>query len=125
MGLLASIGVSVIVAAALAVVAARLRQPLIIAYIATGALLGPHVGINLVHDEESIERIAEMAVVVILGALLSAHYLAWEALWLAPLLFLLIRPLAVSAALWLSQTSALQRLLAAWFGIRGVGPCTT
>jgi hypothetical protein len=38
----------------LAVIAARLRQPLIIACIAPGALLGPHVGINLVHDEESI-----------------------------------------------------------------------
>jgi len=66
MDLMASIGICVIVAAALAVVAARLRQPLIIAYIATGALLGPHVGINVVHDEASIEGIAEIGLILLL-----------------------------------------------------------
>lgn len=66
MGLLASIGICVIVAAVLAVVAARLKQPLIIAYIATGALLGPHIGINLVHEEESIEQIAEIGLILLL-----------------------------------------------------------
>jgi Kef-type K+ transport system membrane component KefB len=66
MDLLPSIGICVIVAAALAVVAARLKQPLIIAYIATGALLGPHIGINLIHEEESIERIAEIGLILLL-----------------------------------------------------------
>ena len=66
MDLMASIGVCVIVAAALAVIAARLRQPLIIGYIATGVLLGPEMGINLVHDEESIERIAELGLILLL-----------------------------------------------------------
>jgi Kef-type K+ transport system membrane component KefB len=66
MDLMASIGICVIVAAALAVVATRLRQPLIIAYIATGVLLGPHVGINVVHDEASIEGIAEIGLILLL-----------------------------------------------------------
>jgi NhaP-type Na+/H+ or K+/H+ antiporter len=90
--------------------------------IATGPETAPaYMAQAVLGFNEQLERIAEVAVVVLLGALLSAHYLAWEALWFAPLLFLVIRPLAVSAALWGSQTSGLQRLLAAWFGIRGVG----
>jgi Kef-type K+ transport system membrane component KefB/Trk K+ transport system NAD-binding subunit len=66
MDLLTSIGTSIIVAALLAVVAQRLGQPLIIGYIVAGALLGPHVGLGLVHDEESIELIAEIGLVLLL-----------------------------------------------------------
>jgi sodium/hydrogen antiporter len=43
---------------------------------------------------------------------------AW---WLVPLLFLLVRPLAVGLGLLRSPSSSGQRWLIAWFGIRGVG----
>ncbi|MGH7314384.1 MAG: cation:proton antiporter [Candidatus Rokuibacteriota bacterium] len=66
MDLVASIGISIIVAAALAGVAQRLRQPLIIGYIVTGALLGPQVGLGVIHDEANIEQIAEIGLVLLL-----------------------------------------------------------
>lgn len=66
MDLLTSIGISIVVAAALALLAHRLGQPLIIGYIVAGAVLGPHVGFNVIHDEESIELIAEIGLVLLL-----------------------------------------------------------
>lgn len=66
MDLAASIAISIVVATALAAVAQRLGQPLIIGYIVAGAVLGPHVGLNLVHDEENIEHIAELGLVLLL-----------------------------------------------------------
>ena len=66
MDLLTSIGTSIIVAAALALVAHRLGQPLIIGYIVAGAILGPHVGLNVIHDEHSIELIAEIGLILLL-----------------------------------------------------------
>ena len=70
---------------------------------------------------EQLERIGEVAVVVLVGVLISAYHLATEGLWFIPLLFLTIRPLAVGVGLLGSPTSGLQRVLTAWFGIRGIG----
>ena len=70
---------------------------------------------------EQIERIGEIAVVVILGALLSPDLLASRVLWLAPLLFLVIRPLSVVAGLVLADVTRREVMLGAWFGVRGVG----
>jgi NhaP-type Na+/H+ or K+/H+ antiporter len=70
---------------------------------------------------EQLERIAEVAIVVLLGAMLLNHGLPTEALWFAPLLFLVIRPVAVWLGLLGSPVSPIQRRLIAWFGIRGVG----
>jgi Kef-type K+ transport system membrane component KefB len=64
--LLTSIGVSIVAAACLAVVARRLGQPLIIGYILAGAVLGPHVGLGLIHDEKGIELIAEIGLILLL-----------------------------------------------------------
>ncbi|HYB44278.1 MAG TPA: cation:proton antiporter [Candidatus Methylomirabilis sp.] len=64
--LLGAISVSIVAAAALALVARRVRQPLILGYIAGGAFLGPHLGIGLVVDEASIEAIAEMGLILLL-----------------------------------------------------------
>src|SRR5262245_49605541 len=66
MDLLTSIGLSIIVAAALALVAHRLGQPLIIGYIVAGAVLGPHVGLNVIHNEHSIELIAQIGLILLL-----------------------------------------------------------
>jgi NhaP-type Na+/H+ or K+/H+ antiporter len=70
---------------------------------------------------EQLERIAEVAAVLLLGAMLTPAYLNPAALWFAPLLFLAIRPFAVAVGLAGSPAARLQRGLIAWFGVRGVG----
>lgn len=69
-----------------------------------------------------LERIAELVVVMVAGAMLSYTYLPHGGIWFLLLLFFLARPLSV----WLSLTGATtisrdQRILISWFGIRGVG----
>ncbi|MBI1737549.1 MAG: cation:proton antiporter [Candidatus Rokubacteria bacterium] len=64
--LLTGISVSIVAATVLALIARQLRQPLILGYILGGALLGPHVGLGLVHDEVSIELISEMGLILLL-----------------------------------------------------------
>jgi NhaP-type Na+/H+ or K+/H+ antiporter len=70
---------------------------------------------------EQLERIGEVTVVLLLGGMLSWHFLPPVALWFIPLLFLVIRPLSVYAGLLGSRTTGLQRGMIAWFGIRGIG----
>ncbi|WP_287129261.1 sodium:proton antiporter [Candidatus Cyanaurora vandensis] len=71
---------------------------------------------------EQLERIGEVAVVVILGAMLSSYYPPpVETYWLIPVLFLVVRPLSVWLGLLGSKTSGLQQGLMGWFGIRGLG----
>lgn len=70
---------------------------------------------------EQLERLAEMSVVVILGAMLFRVPTPAAALWFLPLFFLGIRPLSVAVGLVGSGLRRDQRLLIAWFGVRGVG----
>jgi Kef-type K+ transport system membrane component KefB len=64
--LLAAIALSVIAAAALALIARILRQPLILGYIAGGVALGRHLGLGVVSDEASIEVISEIGLIFLL-----------------------------------------------------------
>jgi Kef-type K+ transport system membrane component KefB len=66
MNLLTAVSLSLIAAAALALVARRLGQPLILGYVVAGALLGGHVGLGVVTDEEAIELIAEIGLILLL-----------------------------------------------------------
>jgi sodium/hydrogen antiporter len=68
-----------------------------------------------------LERLGEVVVVLLLGAMLFPHWLSVAALWVAPLLFLVIRPLAVGVGLLGSPMARLPRVLVSWFGIRGIG----
>jgi sodium/hydrogen antiporter len=70
---------------------------------------------------EHLERIAEAAVVLLLGGMISSGYFSWQVLWFIPLLFLVIRPLSVFIGLIGLPTNSAQRWLMGWFGIRGVG----
>jgi NhaP-type Na+/H+ or K+/H+ antiporter len=69
-----------------------------------------------------LERIAELTVVMVVGAMLSYTYWPHHALWFVLLLFFLARPLSVWLGL-LGSTSVSrdQRILISWFGIRGAG----
>lgn len=62
-----------------------------------------------------------MAVVVLIGGLLSVQYLYPSLLWFVPLLFLLIRTAAVMLGTIGACVSPSQRLLIGWFGTRGIG----
>ena len=70
---------------------------------------------------EQLERIGEVGVVLLIGGMLSIGYFTLEAIIVVPLLFFVIRPIAVHLSLLGSDTTALQRNLMAWFGVRGIG----
>jgi Kef-type K+ transport system membrane component KefB/Trk K+ transport system NAD-binding subunit len=65
-GLVASIGASIIVASVLGYVANLLRQPLLLAYIAAGVVIGPKMGLGLVASESDIQVIAEVGLILLL-----------------------------------------------------------
>ncbi len=70
---------------------------------------------------EQLERLGELAVVLILGAML-ADIQAWgPGIVLAFSLFVVIRPLATLLTLFRAPLSTPQRAFIAWFGVRGVG----
>ena len=70
---------------------------------------------------ERLERLTEVAIVLLLGAML--YHVTWriEALWLTATLFLVIRPAATFVSLIGTAPSSEQRGFIAWFGVRGVG----
>jgi NhaP-type Na+/H+ or K+/H+ antiporter len=70
---------------------------------------------------EQLERIGTVGVVLLVGTMLLPDTFARAALWFAPLLFLVIRPLAVAPVLLASHLTRLQKMLVSWFGIRGIG----
>lgn len=70
---------------------------------------------------EQLEHIGEAALVVAVGAMLSAGIFTGDALWFVPALFLAIRPIAVKLGLLGVPVAESQRRLLTWFGIRGIG----
>ncbi len=68
-----------------------------------------------------MERIGELAVVLVIGAMLTFTHFSINAAWLLVLLFLLIRPASVWLGLFGAPISRDQRVMIAWFGIRGIG----
>lgn len=64
--LLSSIGICVGFAALIAAVTWRFRQPLIIAYLATGVIIGPNIGLRFITNQESIATVAEIGLVLLL-----------------------------------------------------------
>ena len=68
-----------------------------------------------------MERISELAVVLLVGALLPFAHLPIAALGLLATLFLVIRPISVWLGLLGAPISGDQRFMMAWFGIRGIG----
>jgi NhaP-type Na+/H+ or K+/H+ antiporter len=70
---------------------------------------------------EQLERLAELAIVLLVGAMLSYEAPSAAIWWFIPLLFLLLRPLAVTAGTLGEPMTARQRAMISWFGIRGIG----
>ncbi len=70
---------------------------------------------------EQLERLGELAVVLVVGALLADIEAAGPGMFVALGLFFVIRPLATLLALPGAPLSSPQRAFIAWFGVRGVG----
>lgn len=70
---------------------------------------------------EQLERLAELALVLLTGALLSQVDFSWPALGFALLLFLVVRPLAVAPLAFAAHMDPRQAAMVSWFGIRGIG----
>lgn len=68
-----------------------------------------------------LERFAEVALVVLVGAMLTGEMFTLRILgWTAMLLFI-VRPVVIYLTLTGSKLSNLERAYIAWFGIRGIG----
>lgn len=68
-----------------------------------------------------LERVAEVAVVMLVGALLSHTDFSLDAAMLVILLLVVVRPLSVWVGLLGERVSRDQHILISWFGIRGIG----
>lgn len=81
----------------------------------------PVVAPRLLALAEQFERLAEVVLVLLVGALLAQ--VTWSAALLVfvALVLLLVRPLMVLLVVRARSTSASQRRLLGWFGIRGIG----
>ena len=70
---------------------------------------------------EQLERIAELVIVLVVGAMLPYTNVDRETIIFLLLLFVVLRPLSVWLGLIGASVSGDQRLLISWFGIRGIG----
>ncbi len=70
---------------------------------------------------EQLERLGELAVVLVVGAMLADVETVKSGLWLALVLFVVIRPLTTMLSLAGEPLSRTRRAFIAWFGVRGVG----
>jgi len=87
----------------------------------TSATDKPPLTPSLLNVNEQLERIVEVAVVLLVGAMISTGYWSPEGLLLAAMLFVVIRPLAVWIGVRGADAGSTPRRLLAWFGIRGIG----
>ena len=70
---------------------------------------------------EQLEKVAELALVLLVGAMLAYAPPLPAVWWFVPLLLLVLRPLSVVAVAWIEHLRLPQQLMIGWFGIRGIG----
>lgn len=70
---------------------------------------------------EQLEKLAEMALVLVVGGMLAYCKPLPAVWWFVPLLLLVLRPLSVLLALPGERLTLPQQAMVAWFGIRGIG----
>ena len=91
---------------------------------ASGAGAPAHMMRQVQRFNSQLESFLEVAIVLAVGVLVTTVKFRIEVLWFVPLLFLVIRPLAVTVGLvglLGSEVKTPQRRLMGWFGIRGIG----
>jgi NhaP-type Na+/H+ or K+/H+ antiporter len=70
---------------------------------------------------EQLERLAEMALVLMVGAMLAYAKPLPAVWWFVPLLLLVLRPLSAVASTLGERVTVPQFAMIGWFGIRGIG----
>jgi NhaP-type Na+/H+ or K+/H+ antiporter len=70
---------------------------------------------------EKLEKLAELALVLVVGAMLAYARPLPAVWWFVPLMLLVLRPLSVAAATLGERLTLPQRAMIGWFGIRGIG----
>ena len=85
------------------------------------ALAEAHMTAEATRVNELLERIGELAVVVITGAAIIAADLPRAALWVVPLLLVVVRPIGVAVGLLGAPVARGQAAMMMWFGMRGIG----
>ncbi|MFN5350826.1 MAG: cation:proton antiporter [Polaromonas sp.] len=88
---------------------------------ATGSHAPAHMMRQVERFNSQLESFAEVAIVLVVGVLLASARFEPAVLWFVPLLFLVVRPVAVAVGLLGTDARPAQRRLMAWFGIRGIG----
>lgn len=69
---------------------------------------------------DTLERLLEVSLMILIGVVITSNW-TWDGVLLAVVFFVVVRPLAVWLSLMGTGTSARQRALIGWFGIRGIG----
>jgi Kef-type K+ transport system membrane component KefB len=64
--LLSSIGIAILAATVLAFTSHFLKQPLLLAYIAAGVIIGPKIGFGFIENEHDIETISHIGLILLL-----------------------------------------------------------
>ncbi len=80
-----------------------------------------HLASEALHFMQHLERLGELALVVVLGAALVTADLPRAALWFVPALLLVVRPIGVFGSLLGSALPFRVQRRIAWFGMRGIG----
>jgi NhaP-type Na+/H+ or K+/H+ antiporter len=80
-----------------------------------------HLTETMLTFNEQLERILEVVLVLVIGIMLTPLFLDPRHLWFVPVLFIVIRPLAVVLGLAGSGIPRTKVALLSWFGIRGIG----
>lgn len=80
-----------------------------------------HLAASVLNFNEQLERILEVALVLVIGMMLTPEFLNLTDIWFVPVLLLIIRPIAVFVGLAGSKATRAQKTLISWFGIRGIG----
>jgi NhaP-type Na+/H+ or K+/H+ antiporter len=70
---------------------------------------------------EQLEKLAEMALVLLVGAMLAYAKPLPAAWWFVPLMIVVLRPLSVVASTVGEGLTTPQHAMIGWFGIRGIG----
>ena len=70
---------------------------------------------------EQVGQLMEVALVVLIGAMLANHWSGDSYWWVAIVLFFVLRPLAVLVGLAWSKLDLSRKSLIGFFGIRGIG----
>ena len=89
------------------------------------AASGAQASVNMMNAVQrfnsQLESFVEVGIVLAVGVLLATVAFERDVLWFVPLLFFLVRPVAVYVGLLGTKINGSQRNLMSWFGIRGIG----